>query len=292
MPRDVPAGLLVSIQSEAFQPAVLLLVTRRDGVKLGFTDSDETVTFSGDDYEPSEGLKASAISSSAGSGVDNLDVGGALQSARITETDISAGLYDGARVAVRLVDRTNVALGAAVLLTGVIGEIKVKNGSFYAQVRSLSSLLKQSVGDMTSKTCRVKRLGDARCKVDMDGNTAGGTPIRANKALDSGSGLNLTFASDSAPTGYYTYGVVTFTSGPNSGISREVKSHTLSSGKAVLVLRTAFPFAVTSGQTAQLEAGCDRVFATCRDKFANANNFHGEHLLPGNDKVSKALRQS
>ncbi|MCW5936717.1 MAG: DUF2163 domain-containing protein [Fimbriimonadaceae bacterium] len=290
MPRTVPAGLLAAIESESFEPAVLVLVTRKDGTKLGFTSADEPVTFGGDVYEPTDGLRHTEIQSRSGNGVDNLDILGSLSSARISGADLVAGAYDGARIAVRVIDRRDVAAGAALLHVGFIGEVTSKNGEFRAEVRSLSHLLKQNVGDVTSKACRVRRLGDAQCKVNLSGNTVGGVPICATKTLSGGSGVSLTFGSDSAPTGHYSNGIVKFTSGPNSGIEREVKTHALSSGNAVIELRTPFPFAVTAGETALLEAGCDRLVATCRSKFANANNFHGEPDLPGNDKVLKRGR--
>jgi uncharacterized phage protein (TIGR02218 family) len=33
----------------------------------------------------------------------------------------------------------------------------------------------------------------------------------------------------------------------------------------------------------ELSQGCDRRFATCRERFGNAVNFRGEPHLPGND---------
>mgnify|MGYP000993077788 CR=1 FL=1 len=289
MPRTIPPALKTAFESESIESAVLVLLTRTDGVELGFTDADEPITYDGNTFEPSDGLSASSIAQTASSGVDNLDVGGVLKSARITEADIVAGRYDGCRVLIRLVNRADLSDGDVVLLTGIFGEVRVRDGVFHAEVRSLSHLLKQAVGDMTSKTCRVRRLGDTQCGVNL-GGSSGGTPLQSNRTLASGSGLSLTFGSDSAPSGFYDFGIVKFTSGLNDDIEREIKTHVLSTGSAVLTLRTAFPFAVAPGDTALLTVGCDRVFGTCVAKFANANNFRGEHLLPGNDVVVKMGR--
>jgi uncharacterized phage protein (TIGR02218 family) len=38
-----------------------------------------------------------------------------------------------------------------------------------------------------------------------------------------------------------------------------------------------------TGDTLILLAGCDRAFSTCRDKFANTDNFRGFPHMPGND---------
>ena len=37
------------------------------------------------------------------------------------------------------------------------------------------------------------------------------------------------------------------------------------------------------GDTLQVTAGCDKRFATCREKFANGLNFQGFPHMPGSD---------
>ena len=39
------------------------------------------------------------------------------------------------------------------------------------------------------------------------------------------------------------------------------------------------------GDGVAVTAGCDRQFATCRDRFANAANFRGFPHIPGQDAV-------
>lgn len=290
MPSSISANLESHLAGESLTVALLVKITRADAVVLGFTSHDQDITYSGTTYYASDALSSSAREAKAGTDVDNMDFSGVLQSSHLTEADMAAGLYDGARVISYLVNYTALADGHKVMGTGIIGAVTTEDSSFQAEERSLCQLLKQVAGEQTSVTCRAQ-LGDARCKVNMAGNAQNGSPIRASKSLDSGSGLNLTFASDSAPTGHYNYGAVTFTSGPNTGLSRQIKTHTLTTGKAVLVLRQAFPYAVVAGDVATLEAGCDKTFsASCVTRFANANNFHGEPDIPGNDKMVKVGR--
>jgi hypothetical protein len=118
-----------------------------------------------------------------------------------------------------------------------------------------------------------------------------GSAIKSTKAIDSASsGSEMVFASAGAPSGFYDYGIVKFTTGQNAGLEREVKIHLLDSGKADLTLRTPFPYTPSVSDQAELTAGCDRRFSTCRDRFGNANNFHGEPYLPGNDKIGQIGR--
>jgi uncharacterized phage protein (TIGR02218 family) len=42
-----------------------------------------------------------------------------------------------------------------------------------------------------------------------------------------------------------------------------------------------------TGHAFQVTAGCDKLFATCRGKFANQLNFRGFPHIPGNDYVMR-----
>ena len=162
---------------------------------------------------------------------------------------------EGVQVLVQLVNRNDLTQGSLVVVKGYLGEIHQIDQAFKAEVRSLSQLLKTSIGNVTTKQCTCERLGNAKCKLTMTGNALNGSPIRASKTVASASGLTVTFGSDAAPTGHYSNGLLKFTSGANSGVTREIKSHTNSSGSAVLNLRTAFPFDISPGDVATLEAG-------------------------------------
>jgi hypothetical protein len=87
-------------------------------------------------------------------------------------------------------------------------------------------------------------------------------------------------------SGYFDYGVLTFTTGLNTGLSMEVKSYTVGQ----IVLQLPFPYAVAAGDTYSLTAGCDRSFATCKDRFNNVLNFRGEPYVPGLDKLIQVGR--
>ena len=45
------------------------------------------------------------------------------------------------------------------------------------------------------------------------------------------------------------------------------------------------------GDTFDITAGCDKSFATCKAKFANALNFRGFPHLPGNDSAYAYVNQ-
>ena len=53
----------------------------------------------------------------------------------------------------------------------------------------------------------------------------------------------------------------------------------------LIELWQAPPEAIAAGDMFTVTAGCDKRFATCRDRFANGVNFRGFPTIPGNDFV-------
>lgn len=89
-----------------------------------------------------------------------------------------------------------------------------------------------------------------------------------------------------AESGWFDYGVITFTSGLNAGLSMEVKSYTV--GQIVLWL--PMPFVIAVGDAYTMVAGCDKTIDTCNTKFGNVVNFRGEPYLPGVDRLVQVTK--
>jgi uncharacterized phage protein (TIGR02218 family) len=89
-------------------------------------------------------------------------------------------------------------------------------------------------------------------------------------------------------SGDLTGGKLTFTSGANAGRAMEVKRHAISAGIVSIELWQAMSEVVVPGDSFTVTPGCDKQFATCRDRFANGINFRGFPYMPGNDAVLAA----
>ena len=100
--------------------------------------------------------------------VDNLELQGILfDSTDITETDLRAGLFNGATVRIFLVNWQNPADGDVKLRRGTLGEVTITDqGTFRAELRGLSQALAQTKGELFQAECQAD-LGDARCKVPI-----------------------------------------------------------------------------------------------------------------------------
>ena len=89
------------------------------------------------------------------------------------------------------------------------------------------------------------------------------------------------FTTDLGGSDTYTYGVLTWTTGPNDGRSMEVKLH----ASGVLTLQMPMPDDVGVGDEFTITPGCDKTKATCIATFDNVVNFRGFSFVPGRDKV-------
>lgn len=93
-----------------------------------------------------------------------------------------------------------------------------------------------------------------------------------------------------ALSGFFNFGKVTFTSGRNIGISREVRSFSVSSddgatfhGPGMFELFEALPFDIEPGVTYEAHAGCDKSLTMCVQRFDNVHNRRAEDNIPGMD---------
>lgn len=255
-------------------------ITRADGVVLGFTDHDRPLAFAGTEFEPESGFSASEIRAGSDLAVDSQDAQGALSSDRITETDIADGRWDNALVEVWRVNWSDP--GQRVLIRrGSIGELRRGRVAFVAEVRSMAHVLGQTLGRVYQGTCDAA-LGDARCGIDLNDPAYTGTgavvdPIR-DRAFTA-SGL-ASFAN-----GWFSFGTLEWSSGPNSGRLAEVMLHELASGVVTLTLLEAPVRGIDNGHGFTIRAGCDKRAETCAAKFANIVNFRGFPHIPGQDTV-------
>lgn len=279
--KAITTSLLNHLSGEVTTLATCWKLTRRDGIISGFTDHDHDITVESILYKASTGFTPTAIESTSGLAVDNLDAEGMLADASLTEEDIMAGLYDFAAIEIFMVNYEDVSQGTLKLRRGWLGEVSLQGGRFSAEVRGLAQALAHNIGELYSPSCRAA-LGDARCKVNLASHTVTGT-------VDAVSGEERQHFSDlsrSEASGTFMAGKVTFTSGANSGLSMEIKEHVYTSGTGgTFVLALPLPYTIAEGDAYTLIKGCDKTLATCRDRFANVLNFRGEPHVPGLDRM-------
>ena len=84
---------------------------------------------------------------------------------------------------------------------------------------------------------------------------------------------------------WFDQGALVFESTNNSGKVQEIRSWISSTKYATTFLPAPFPVVV--GTKLRIYPGCDKILATCKDKFSNTINFRGEPYVPGQDSFQK-----
>jgi uncharacterized phage protein (TIGR02218 family) len=278
--RAIPSALQVKLDSGVTTLAQCWVVRRRDGAVLGFTDHDRDLVVDGVTCRAGAGLAASEARQTFGLAVDGGEISGALDDEALSEADLAAGRYDAAVVESWLVDWSEPTL---TLLTarGTLGEVRREGEAFTAELRGPADALSQESGRLYTARCGAD-LGDPRCGVDL-ANPA----LRGSGAVTAVRGVSLVVASGLGGfvDGLFTAGRLSWTSGANGGSGIEIKEHRVVDGEVRLALWQAMAEPVAEGDAFTVTAGCDKRFATCRDRFGNALNFRGFPHIPGNDFV-------
>ncbi len=278
--RTIPPALQTRLDSGVTTLCRCWIVARRDGVVQGFTDHDEDVVLGDVVCHAGTGLSGSEASQQLGLAVQGMELAGALSDDALNEADLAAGRYDAASVEVHLVDWSEPSL-SVMLSKGVLGEVRREGAAFTAELRSLAHRLAEDTGRLYTATCSAD-LGDARCTVDLTAAEFHGTG-----AVTSLAGTSMLRASGLGDfvDGWFTAGKLTFTSGANDGLAIEVKTHRRDDDGVSIELWQTMPEPIAPGDTFVVTAGCDKRFATCRDRFDNTVNFRGFPHVPGNDFV-------
>ena len=253
-------------------------IIRADGVTLGFTDHDGVISFEGVDFAPETGMSASAIAQSTGLSIDNSEALGALRSDVISETDLIAGRYDGARVTTWQVNWQNIN-ERMVQFEGQIGEVTRSSGAFVAELRGLAEKLNTSQGRVYHRRCSAI-LGDAACQVDL--SSAAHCVIVTLTAITDGNSLSFAAPAE-IEEGWLAAGRVTVMTGETAGLIGMIKSDVLQDGLRTIVLWEAISGALAVGDQIKVEVGCSKAASMCKERFANFANFRGFPHIPGDD---------
>ncbi|WP_062016480.1 DUF2163 domain-containing protein [Aureimonas sp. AU4] len=273
--RELPAGLAERLREPATTLASAWRLTRRDGAVLGFTDHDADLRFDGTLFHAASGWTAGEAEGTAGLVAGTAAVGGALSCDALSEEDIAAGGFDGARIEVFRVDWSEPALHVLVDVAE-LGPIRRAGGGFSAELRGLAARLDDVHGRTYRRRCDAV-LGDRRCGVDLtaaawrrDGTLVEGGEGRLVARLGPGIDAAL-FGLGRVVLGNETLFLAGLTETETPGDWRLALAEPEARVRAV------------PGAALRLLAGCDRSFATCRDRFRNALNFRGFPHMPGND---------
>ncbi|HEX4761585.1 MAG TPA: DUF2163 domain-containing protein [Sphingomicrobium sp.] len=263
---EITNGELTSI-------ALCWQLERADGAGLGLTSHDRPLSRDGVDHSPVPGIVPAEVTRSLGLDPTSSEVSGALTLDALSEDDLELGRWDGAAVRLLAADWADPEPEPIELLAGELGEISIENEGFTVELRGTAAALGAPVCPSTSPQCRAE-LGDKHCRVDLAG--------RSMRAIVVGS-ENGELTLDQAMDAKFLLGRLRYLDGANGGRSTVV----IAVDGNRLRVRDLPRAAIEDGCRIELREGCDKRFATCVERFANAANFRGEPHLPGADLLTR-----
>lgn len=275
MPRYLTTSQKDFLAGEVLTLATCWKIKRTDDTEYFFTDHDRQLVFNGDAYTPLNSGDAGPVAASDKINVDNMEVEIILNSDGIDEDELRNGFFDMAQIWVFWVNYEDLSMPEFKLFFGLLGEVEIIDDMAHVEVRSVAQLCQQEIGETISPDC-LADLGDDRCKVDLTSYTHSGTVTAVTSD---------TIFTDSGLTqigGYFDYGKVTWLTGDNAGLSMDVAAFAYG---GEVTLFEAMPANIQIGDTFTIVAGCDRKFATCKDRFSNVVNHRGFPHVPGTDKA-------
>lgn len=255
-------------------------MVRVDGQSFGFTDHDESLEFDGQTFAANGGMTSSSLETANGLAADTGEAVGILSHATLDESDLKAGLFDGAKVCIWLVNWADVDQ-RDILFAGDIGEISAQDGAFRAELLGIEMRLNRPRGKYYQKACPVV-LGDSKCGIDLDD-----TQYRASAVIQAIGGettIELTGA-NAFSSGWFAEGVAEMATGPATGRRAAIMKDIVQGASRTITLWSGMHPMPEVGDEVVITAGCDRRFETCRSKFHNGENFRGFPHLPGDDWV-------
>lgn len=244
-------------------------IWRTDGVALGFTTHDRDLTFAGIRHRAAPGLTPSAIRLTDGPHDEGADVEGGLAHDCIAESDLAAGRYDGATVAIGAVDWET--LEHLEVWRGTIASVSREGATFAAALASAKAALDIDPVPRSSPTCRAAFCGPG-CTLSPPAFTHRARVVAIANGRVRFEGIDpLAFVD----------GSLRWLDAPLAGLGASV----IAADDTGLLLDTSL-HGIEPGMRALLREGCDHTVATCAEHFGNAANFQGEPFLPGTDLLA------
>lgn len=263
----------------------LYTFTLAGGNVVRYTDREQAMAYGGFTFQSGPILKRGEVRSAVGIDVGDLSItvsadDGVLINGVPLIQFISRGGLDNAKVLIEKAywgEGDLAPRGTVFVHAGRVADIKGPRHEKTITVKAATEVLDVMIPrDVYQPSCK-NNLFDSRCGLLK---AAWGVAGAATGAGD-GRGSSFPHALSQA-VGWFDRGRVTFTSGPNTGLTRSVRKHT--SGE-VQLLQT-LPYPVQEGTTFLIYPGCTRTLAVCEAKFSNRIRFRGEPWIPTPDTIT------
>lgn len=283
--KTVNSSFLTALSAQTRTIVRCARIERRDGEIFGLTELDQDLTFDDVTYRSVYGLSPTAIASDLSFQSNNVELTGLTSEDGITLTDLRLGFFDYAKIQVFLVNYLDLPESLSdnppkflLLPVRVMGKVSYSDGQYTAEIMGFNRFLDAKIPRSTSPNCRYSfgvNQGYSKCAVDVES-------FGANLNVTDGRDELSFFSSWSGDDDRFTGGKITWTSGPNEGLTVPI----IKQLGNIFFLWSPLPvepdFIQGEPQNFTALPNCQKTLEACRS-FNNQINFGGEDNLPGLD---------
>jgi uncharacterized phage protein (TIGR02218 family) len=262
--------------SQQFAMADLLTITLKSGSVLRYTSADIPLTANNYTFTTFN-FKRGKTRLVAGIEVDTLDLtlygdDSTLIFGQAYPRFAQNGGFDGASVRLErafMPEWGQPVTGTLWMFSGRIAEVWPSRTTVKVAVKSDLEILNTPMPRNLFQPKCGNMLYDSGCAVSKAAFKVSGT-------VAAGSTRSAIKSALTQSASWFTGGTITFTSGPNVGVTRTVKTFLAGEFTTAIPL----PFAPTVGDTFDALPGCDKALLTCDLKFNNKPRFRGFPYVP------------
>lgn len=266
----VSAAMIDHLAGNVTFLAELWKMVARDGTVAAYAAHQWNITFDSVLYV-SAPIEPTRSTTKIGLDADSAELNGVFDDV-IIEQDVRAGKWRGARITKEIINYLDTSIGSVSKQVGFAGKFSISGDRFTVEFLSLTSLLSQEIGDLTSPLDRRRRLSELG--IDITSFTHARTVTTFTDRR------NFTVDGAAQADGYFKNGVVLFTSGDNDDLEMEIKDNVGNN----IELQLPMPYNIANGNTVTLYRG----YLQTRDdaKAVGAMiGLEGEPDLPGLNEV-------
>lgn len=260
------AAMIDHLGSNATFLCELIKFVARDGTVAARCSHTQNLTFNSILYTAAP-LEPSQMTRKMGLEADSAEIVGVFDDG-ITEANVRAGKWRGARMTKEIVNYLDLTMGSVSKQVGFAGTFFISGDRFTVEFLSLSSLLNQEIGDLTSPLDRRRRLSELGINIT--------SYTHARTVASFVDRRNFTVNGTAQADGYFKNGVALFTGGGNANIEMEIKNNVGN----VIELQLPMPYNIAASDAVTLYRG----YLQTRDdaKVVGAMlDFEAEPDMPG-----------
>lgn len=298
--KAIPTALQNHLNSGSTTLATCFRLALANGQVYGFTDHDLDLVIN-DTALPNLALPSNPVTYAAASGyvrssvagkndlsVDNTEIDTVINLSGdvFTTANVNAGVFDFADVTMFVVNHRDLTMGLAVLRHGNIGEITAADFDVKGELLGMLQRLTRYIVRLYIPECDADfadKNAANRCKLDPALYTETG----AVTAIVTANHEFTATVTGTRPNGFFTNGLISWTTGANAGLSIEVKQQ----NGTDFLLPLSSAYTITVGDTFSVLAGCDKTngpngcakFPGPNGEPTNIKNHRGFLSVPGLD---------